>query len=253
MSGCLQINSQQWNLAGADGLKLFLPRARHDGSIYFQTDWSFLPSDMDAATAPAAAPRLRLRLIGSVPGLGDWRDLENLFLGYHEPADGKELEDTRGPDMWIWPPGETEPLLFGQWDTDLKFGERHGHEFEFSLTASVPSQRASKFRLDYSLKEFFKQPVPPDWELPEWINEVEDEMSFAGRVEFRDILCSAPINAAQPLAWATQMARRELAVEDFGPCSVHQEDCPGKFKLSDVGSSGRVVLLQMPPGCVKRP
>ena len=248
MDGCLQINSQQWTLAGSDGLKLFLPREHRDRCIYFQTDWSFLPFDADAATAPADAPRLRLRLIGWVPGLSDWRDLENLFLGYHEPVDGKELEDTRGPDMWIWPPGETEPLRYGHWETDLKFGERRGHEFEFSLTASVSSQRASKLKMDLSLKEFFKQPVPPDWELPAWINEVEEEMSFAGRVEFRDILCSAPINSAQPLAWARQMAHRELAVEEFGPGSVHHEDCPGKFKLSDVGHSGRVVLLQMPTG-----
>lgn len=93
MSGCLQINSQTWHLCGSDGMKLFLPRERLDNCIYFQTDWSFLPSEVDAATASADQPKLRLRLIGWVPGLSDWRDLENLFLGYHEPIDGKELED----------------------------------------------------------------------------------------------------------------------------------------------------------------
>jgi len=248
MSECLRLNSQQWILAGSDGLKLFLPRESRDRCIYFQTDWSFLPSGLDTASVPAETARLRLRLIGWVPDLGDWRDLENLYLGYHEPADGKQLEDTRGPDIWIWPPGVTEPLKFGHWATDLKFGERRGHEFEFSLTATTSSQRASKLRVELSLKEFFKQPIPPDWELPEWINEVEDELTFAGRVEFRDILCSVPINAAQPLAWAKQTARRELAVEAFGECSVHHEDCPGKFKLRDVGHSGRVVLLPMPTG-----
>jgi hypothetical protein len=126
--------------SGSDGLKLFLPRQHHDDCIYFQTDWSFVPPEVDAATVPADAPKLRLRLIGYVPGLRDWRDLENLFLGYHEPIDGKELPDTRGPDIWIWPPGETAPLRFGHWETDLKFGERHGHEFEFS-PRSPHSQR----------------------------------------------------------------------------------------------------------------
>jgi len=246
MSGCLQINSQKWNLSGSDGLKLYLPREKLHSCICFQTNWSFVPPEVDTATMPADAPKLRLRLIGFVPGLRGWRDLENLFLGYHEPIDGKELPDTRGPDMWIWQPGETEPLRYGSWETDLKFGERHGREFDFSLEAFCRSERASKFLVDRDVKEFFKQPVPPDWELPEWINEVDDQLSFEGRVEFREILCSVPMNSAQPLEWAGRLARRELAVEQFGICSVHEKDCPGKFKLSDVGHTGRVVMLQMP-------
>jgi hypothetical protein len=248
MSRYLQINSQKWKLCGSDGLKLFLPRERRDRCIYFQTDWSFVPPEVEAATVPADAPKLRLRLIGWVPGLRDWRDLENLYLGYSEPIDGKELPDTRGPDIWIWQPGETAPLRFGAWETDLKFGERHGHEFDFTLEAYCRSERASKFRMDCHLKEFFKQPLPPDWEQPEWIDEKDDEFSFEGRVEFREIFCSVPINSAQPLKWAQQLSRRELAVEEFGPCSVHEKDCPDKFKLSDVGHTGRVVVLPMPAG-----
>src|SRR5665213_3561784 len=99
MIGCLQINSQKWKLFGSDGLKLFLPRQKLDNSIYFQADWSFVPPDVEVATVPADAPKLRLRLIGFVPGLRDWRDLENLFLGYHERIDGNEPSETRGPDM----------------------------------------------------------------------------------------------------------------------------------------------------------
>jgi hypothetical protein len=143
MSGCLQLNSQKWNLWGSDGLKLFLPRQKLENSIYYQTDWSFVPPGVDAATAPADAPRLRLRLIGHVPGLRDWRDLENLFLGYHDRIEdnqneGDEPSIPRGPDIWIWPPGETKPLRFGHWETDLKFGERHGREFDFTLEALMP-------------------------------------------------------------------------------------------------------------------
>jgi hypothetical protein len=246
MSGCLQINSQKWNLWGSEGMKLFLPREHRDSCIYFQADWSFVSSEMEPATVPADAPKLRLRLIGWVPGLRDWRDLENLFLGYHEPVDGKQLPDTRGPDMWIWPPGETNPLRYGHWETDLKFGERHGHEFDFSLEATIPSERASQFKLDYGVKQFFQQPVPPDWELPEWINEVDDQMSFAGRVEFREILCSAPINSAQPLVWAQQLARRELAVDQSGPGSVHDINSPGKYNPNvGIRETGRLVVLPM--------
>jgi len=249
MNGCLQINSQKWKLFGSDGLKLFLPRQKLDNSIYFQADWSFVPPDMEVATAPADAPKLRLRLIGFVPGLRDWRDLENLFLGYGEPIDGKELPDTRGPDMWIWLPDETKPLRFGHWETDLKFGGRHGYEFEFSLEALARSERASKFRMDCGLKEFFQQPTPPDWELPEWINE-GDQLSFEGRVEFNEIFCSTPINSAQPIEWATQLARRELAVEQFGPCTLSDAQHPGgKYKINDgISETGRLVVLQMPIG-----
>src|SRR5665213_1106574 len=247
MSGCLQINSQKWNLWGSDGLKLFLPRQRLDNSIYFQTDWSFVPPDVDAVTVSAAPPKLRLCLIGWVPGLRDWRDLENLFLGYHEPIDGKELPETRGPDMWIFQPGATADPEHAQWETDLKFGERHGCEFEFSLEALRRSERASKFRRDCHVKEFFKQPVPPDWELPEWINE-GDQLSFAGRVEFREILCSTPINCPQPLEWARQLARRELAVEQFGPGTLNDADhSAGRYKPQDgISDTGRLVMLPMP-------
>ncbi len=249
MSGCLQINSQKWNLWGSDGLKLFLPRERRESAIYFQTDWSFVPPEVEAATVPADAPKLRLRLIGYVPGLRDWRDLENLFLGYHDLIDVNETSETRGPDLWIFQPGATSDPEFAKWETDLKFGERHGHEFDFALEAIKPSERASKFKVDLHVKEFFGQPLPPDWELPEWINE-GDRLSFEGRVEFREIFCSAPINGARPLEWAKQLARRELAVEQFGLCTLTDADHPaGKYKPKDgISETGRLVVLQMPAG-----
>jgi hypothetical protein len=248
MSLCLRLNSQEWKLLGSAGLKLFLPRQRHHSCIYFQGDWSFVLPEAAAAPVPADAPKLRLRLIGFVPGLRDWRDLENLYLGYKEPVDGKQLPDTRGPDMWIWPPGETKPLRYGHWETNLKFGERHGHEFEFSLEAIIPSQRAAKFKQECGMKEFFQQPLPADWELPDWINEVDEEMSFAGRVEFREIFCSVPINSAQPLEWARQLARRELAVEQSGPATLADPDhADGNYKPTDgISETGRLVVLAMP-------
>jgi len=247
MSGCLQINSQKWNLWGSDGLKLLLPRQKLDNCIYFQTDWSFVPHYVDAATVPAETPKLRLRLIGYVPGLRDWRDLENLFLGYHEPVDGSEPSETRGPDMWIFQPGATSDPEYSKWETDLKFGERRGREFAFSLEAIKPSERASKFKVDLHAKEFFQQPLPPDWELPEWINE-GDRLSLEGRIQFGEILCSVPINSAQPLEWARQLARRELAVEQFGPAILTDADhAADKYKPKDgICDTGRLVVLPMP-------
>ena len=85
--------------------------------------------------------------------------------------------------------------------------------------------------------------------MPEWINE-GDQLSFEGRVEFREIFCSVPINSAQPVGWARQLARRELAVEQFGPCTLHDADhSTGKYKPKDgISETGRLVVLQMPAG-----
>jgi len=248
MCGCLQINALKWNLWGSEGLKLFLPRERRENCIYFQANWSFVPPDVAAETVPASAPKLRLRLIGFVPNLRDWRNLENLFLGYHERIDSPEAPETRGPNMWIFQPGATTDPEYAGWETDLKFGERRGREFEFSLEALRRSERASKFLVDYHVKEFFKQPVPPDWELPEWINE-GDQLSFESRMEFREIVCCAPINSAQPVEWAKQLARRELAVEQFGGGSVQDINSPGEYNPhDDLSETGRLVVLQMSGG-----
>jgi hypothetical protein len=247
MNDYLQFNSQKWKLWDSHGMKLFLPRTKLDNAIYFQADWSFVPPEVDAETLPLDAPRVRLRLIGFVPGLRDWRDLEKLFLGYHDPVDGSEPSETRGPDMWIFQPGETSDPEYGKWETDLKFGERRGHEFEFSLEAYKPSERVSKFKGDNAVKQFFNQPVPPDWELPEWINE-GDRLSFEGRVELREILCSVPLNSAKPVELARQLARRELALEQFGTCSdTGAGHVPGNRKPEEgISETGRLVVLQMP-------
>jgi len=249
MNGPLQFNSQKWQLQDADGLKLYLPRQHQHGCVYFQANWSFVPSDVEMETAPADVPKLRLRIIGFVPGLRDWRDLESLFLGYHEPIDGsEELPETRGPDIFLWPPGETKPFRHGSWESDLKFGERRGREFDFSLEGLCRSERASKFLTDQHVKEFFQQPVSQDWELPEWIDE-GDQLSFEGRVELKEIVCSVPINCAQPAEWARQFSRRELAVEKFGPCSVSGGGhSTGKYDpQDDIGGAGRLAVLQMAP------
>ena len=76
-----------------------------------------------------------------------------------------------------------------------------------------------------------------------------DTLSFAGRIGFREIFCSAPINGAQPLEWAKRLARTELAVEQFGDGSVNDINSPGKYTLKDgIAETGRLVVLQMPPG-----
>jgi hypothetical protein len=237
MSGLLQFNSQKWKLVRSDGLKLFLPRQHKDRSVYYQTEWFFVAPEAEAL--PADAPKMRLRLIGYVPGLRDWRDLENLYLGFNGEFEDEEAEPTRGPDLFLWQPGETLPLKYGHWETDLKFGERRGQEFEFSMEALCRSERASKFQMEQGLKEFFQQPLAPDWEVPEWIDE-GDRISFEGRVEFREIFCSVPINSAQPVELARQWSRRELAQEQFGRCRLDEKPDEG------IANTGRLVVVELP-------
>ena len=67
MNGCLQINSQKWNLCGYNGLKLFLPRQHQDGSIYFQADWSFVPPEVEVANVPPMRPGCGFASSGSCP------------------------------------------------------------------------------------------------------------------------------------------------------------------------------------------
>lgn len=239
MSGCLQLNSQIWELREASGLKLFLPRQHRNDSIYFQANWSFVPTQLPAATVPGEESKLRLQIIGWVPGLRDWRDLENLFVGYGEALTGKQIPDTRGPNIWVWLPGQHLPLRFGHWETDLQFGERHGAAFDFTLDATCLTDRAEKLRTELSVKQFFHQPAPPDWELPEWINEKEQELSLAGSFQLQEILCSVPINSPRPLEWARQLARRELAVDAAHPATNHQT-------TNGISESGRLVVLSLP-------
>ena len=61
---------------------------------------------------------------------------------------------------------------------------------------------------------------------------------------------ACPSTARNPLEWARQLARRELAVEQFGPCTLTDADHPaGKYKPKDgISETGRLVVLQMPAG-----
>ena len=253
MSSCLQLNSQTWELREASGLKLFLPRQHRDGSIYFQANWSFVPTELStqlpATSVPGDESKLRLQIIGWVPGLRDWRDLENLFVGYGEALTGKQIPDTHGPDIWVWLPGQHLPLRFGHWETDLQFGERRGAAFDFTLDATCPTDRVEKLRTELSVKQFFHQPTPPDWELPEWIDEVDQELSLAGSFQLQEILCSVPINSPQPLEWARQLARRELAVDAASPGTLIDAAHPAAHHHTNDGISttGRLVVLPLPP------
>jgi hypothetical protein len=102
-------------------------------------------------------------------GGNDDRAMDGHFLGicFWPGVPSPGLRKRAGRTCGFFQPGETTDPRHASWETDLKFGERRGREFEFSLEALRRSERASKFLLDYHVKEFFKQPLPPDWELPE--------------------------------------------------------------------------------------
>ena len=251
MSSCLQINSQTWNLWRSEGLKLLLPRIEPQNSIYFQTDWSFVPAEVDPATVPVETPKLRVRLIGNIPELKDWRDLENLRLGFFEDLDEDEEEDQpdplRGPDIWIFQPGSNADPEFSKWRTKLKFGERRGYEFDFSLEGLKLSERAANYQVDNAVKAFFQQPLPPEWEQPEWINE-GDRLTFEGRILFREILCSVPLNCPEPVGYARRQAKNELVYQHLGQhklSKIDQVQSPHKYE-EGICATGCLVVLNVP-------
>jgi hypothetical protein len=59
-----------------------------------------------------------------------------------------------------------------------------------------------------------------------------------------------PINSAQPVEWARKLARRELAVEQFGPATLTDLDhSAGNYKPNDgISETGRLVVLPMLAG-----
>ncbi len=93
-----------------------------------------------------------------------------------------------------------------------------------------------------------KRVLARQWRLELLIDRLQ--LFFEGRIEFREIICSVPINSAQPLEWARQLARRELALEQFGQCTLIDADhTAGKYKTTDgISETGRLVVLQMPVG-----
>ncbi len=81
-------------------------------------------------------------------------------------------------------------------------------------------------------------------------NEQDRFIPAAHGGQFGWLRCGVPINSAQPLEWARQLARRELAVEQFGPCTPTDADhLAGKYNPKDgISETGRLVVLQMPAG-----
>jgi hypothetical protein len=59
-----------------------------------------------------------------------------------------------------------------------------------------------------------------------------------------------PINSAQPVELARQLARRELAVEQLGPGAISDsKNSAGKYKPNDgISETGRLVVFPMSAG-----
>lgn len=247
MDELLQLNSQNWKLWSSDGLKLFLPRSKNGGRIYFTADWRFVHPDITDDNFSFNTAKLATQVTCSVPDLRDWHDLAGCVLGGNDANEDDDNFCCHGPDLFVYQPKQDEEKRPDCWDTKFTFGARNDYEFEFEMTAFRPSDRASEFRRDYQVNQLLGKPVPPEWELPDWLDE-GDTLSFNGKICLQKIFCTVPINCSRPIEWAKQMARKELNMHEFGFCHVNGGDyCNGQFKPHDgVGGEGRLVLLEPP-------
>jgi hypothetical protein len=244
MADLLQYNGQSWKLRSSEGLTFILPRDRKRDRVYFNAEWSFVHPEVTDENFSRAHPRFYLNVIASVPGLHDWRALAGRTLG----GDDDEDEDffCSGPDLYAYPPDKDPKQRADCWDTQLIFGERNDYEFEFEMRAYRPSERARAANRELQLKRIKGEILPPDWEGRDWLNE-GDSLSFSGRIELAEFLCSVPVNTAQPIEWAKQLTRRELDFHEFGFCRVNGGDMfSGAYKPTDgVGKEGRLVVVRV--------
>lgn len=239
MTELLQYNGQSWKLWSSEGLVFHLPRSRQPDRIYFSAEWSFVAPEVTDETFSRTQPRFYLEIMASVRDLHDWRDLAGRTL-----EDGDENLSDGGPDLYAYPPGRDTKSRADGWGTQLVFGARNNHEFEFELRAFRPSERARTANRELLGKQIMGEKLPPDWEGRDWLNE-GDNLSFSGRIELAEFLCNVPVNTAQPIEWAKQLTRRELDFHEFGFCRVNGGDhFNGTFKPADgVGKEGRLVVL----------
>jgi hypothetical protein len=193
-------------------------------------------------TPLAEMRRFYVNLLVPVFNLHDWRDLAGRTL---KDSDDEKLV-CGGPDLYAHPPGQDPKVRADGWATELVFGERDEHEFEFELRAYRPSERSRAANRELHLKQIMGEQLPPDWEGRDWLNE-GDSLSFSGRVRLAEFLCLVPINTAQPIECAKQMTRRELDFHEFGFCRVNGGDhFNGAFKPDDgVHNEGRLVVLNV--------
>ena len=245
MADLLQFNDQPWKLWSSDGLSFVLPRSREPDRIYLNADWLFVHPDLDPKKFSRETPVFQLSVIVPVPDLHDWRDLANRTLGGDDDDDPDDDDALFfGPDLFAHPPKLDPNQRPDGWGTQMIFGDRDDYEFEFEMTAWRPTDRARAANNEFRMKQITREKLPPDWEGRDWLEETHT-LSFSGRIELNEFLCNVPVNTAQPVEWAKQLARRELQFHEFGFCHVNGGDwIKGTFQPSDgIGQEGRLVVL----------
>ncbi|MCX6900459.1 MAG: hypothetical protein NT105_17400 [Verrucomicrobia bacterium] len=259
MENLLDFCGQKWKPMRQGELTLFLPKhpPTREGDTYFHASMQFVPPWLDEEDSESAFRMLYVDFHGELPDLRDWRAMAEVTLEARDEVvvlGEKVMAEMRPPEIQLWSHGMRgaggihEHTCAG-WDTRLSFGawEGDGYELPVELEAFYPSERARKAGIDLAVKEFFGEVGPEDWAKAELLNEGW-RLSYRGRVRFDDVSCTVPINTADPVQWARNMARRDLAMTEFGFCRVNGgEWFTGAFKPEDgICGDGRLVLVHTP-------
>ncbi len=225
---------------------------------------------------------LQVDISFSLPRSGDWRQLARHRLDHAEPAPAVEpveswklagaesieeiaaqvlanaaAEPPGPPDILVWSSGLKEgiqthfnedslrdrTLAFGDWTAKDPF------VIPFTIEGLAVTEDARQARLQLfhaRLRSMFgaEGPFDPDLEIRAqqgW------RLRYENTVRFDKVFCHVPVNTPDPIAYARQLARRELNLTGFGSCRINGARPDGTLDPANaLSESGLLVLLTTP-------
>ena len=260
MANFLEFAGQRWKQSGYNELAFFLDHSRlRTGRVSFMTTISFVPPWVEEEDLWRAEYRsLQLCIHGGKKQPGSWR----AFLGSpieYVPAEEDEEGRAIGPPIYApdisltsLGPGGSSYFVHAKDFCEVKvtleeLPPEDSYELSLKVEGFQPSQRAIEARVQLNMYKWLQalgEALPSEEELEARLEEGR-WLHYEDTVHFEQISCTVPLNIADPIRWAQNMARRELGVTEFGMCQVNGGDWQtGKFKPEDgVTEGGRLVLL----------
>ncbi len=251
----LHFNRQTWKPVRDGELTLFLPASAAYG-VSFDASFTFVPPWLEEEDFESEHRKLYLTLHGYFPDLTDWRELEGGELESREAIEvmGEQVAaGARGPEIEIWSAGKGAASIHTHardgWETRLKVDEPvadDGYTFLCEVEAFFPSERAREVCAELWMQELMGQLDFDDEEKARLLEEGW-RFRYRGRLSLEQVHCVVPLNTTDPIGSAQRMARRDLAMKQFGFCQVNGGNLDGSYKPEHgVCANGRLVLLSPP-------
>ena len=261
MDNFLDFAGQRWKQSGLRELRFFLYHApSRPGWVSFDVTITFVPPWLEENDILSEHRTMIMNIHAAKRHPGSWRAFLGERLEFVPPEADEEgcrlAAGSAPPEVRLTSCGSGQgagSVFFHAnefWDVGVTLGEPPPDD-SFLLPITVegfqPSQRAQAAQASLFLYPWLKatdDSLPSEEELEARLEEGR-WLRYEGAVYFVNVHCSVPVNAADPVAWAQALAKRELGMTEFGNCEVLGTDWKtGKFKPEDgVSDSGRSVLL----------